>query len=645
MTNGQGPGRRRSSRCVLVFLAICMAVGCSTDTGPGGSGGGGASGAGGAGGPGGAGTTGAGTSAGGGDGQAGMNDAAGGTTGGVGGAAGGAAGSADGQAGMNDAAGGATGGVGGADGGNDGPSVDSRPNIIVVVADDLGFSDLGSFGGEIRTPNLDGLAAGGLRFTNFYNASRCSPTRASLLTGQYPHRVNLALNSRDLGRNGLTLAEALGSAGYKTAMAGKWHLSRTPELTPASQQLAWLSHQLDPGVPFSPDVNTYPAGRGFQRHYGPIWGVVNYFDPFSLVDGFAAVPTVPSGFYMTNAISDKTVEYIRDFAAQTGPFFIYVSHTAPHWPLHALPEDIAKYQGMYGTGWTPMRDERYARQLAMGLFRAANTPLPQTMASDWAVLTEPQRLFLSNAMRTHAAMVDRLDQSVGAMIEALRSTGRLDNTLILFLSDNGASGEIYLQPGYDRPAQTRTGQAIVYCGGQANCPYAQPGDERTWSYLGPSWANAANTPFRYSKISSFRGGNTTPLIMHWPVGLRTTPGAITEQPGHVIDILPTVLKLAGVSYPASYNGTMLTPLDGTSLTPIMEGGERPPHERLFFEHEGGAAMIQGDYKIVRLNGTSPWELYNLTADRTETTNLATTDATRVQAMGASWQSWYQSVPH
>jgi arylsulfatase A-like enzyme len=522
-------------------------------------------------------------------------------------------------------------------------TAERRPNIILVVADDMGFSDVGSFGGEIRTPNLDRLAAGGLRFTNFFNASRCSPSRAALLTGQYPHRVNLAANGRDLGRNGLTIAEALRDAGYKTAMAGKWHLSRTVERPSGPEQLAWLSHHADPGIPFSPDTGSYPIGRGFQRHYGPIWGVVNYFDPFSLVDGLTPVPTVPEGFYMTDAIGEKTVEYIRDFAEEGGPFFIYMAHTAPHWPLHALPEDIARYQEMYGSGWTSMRGERYRRQLEMGLFDAENTPLPPATDADWSSLTEEQQLFTSGAMRAHAAMVDRLDRSVGAMIEALRSTGQLDDTLILFLSDNGASPEVYLDPGFDRPAQTRQGEPIVYCGGQAPCPYAQPGAETTWGYLGPGWANAANTPYRYWKATSFRGGNTTPLIVHWPAGLRTRPGAITGQPGHVIDVMPTLLALAGVSYPDRYRGNKLTSLDGRSLTPIFEGGRRTPHERLFFEHEGGAALIERDYKIVRVDGRSPWELYNLAADRTETRNLTSEDPARVRTMAAAWEAWYQSM--
>jgi len=213
------------------------------------------------------------------------------------------------------------------------------------------------------------------------------------------------------------------------------------------------------------------------------------------------------------------------------------------------------------------------------------------------------------------------------------------------MSDNGASAEIYLNPGDDRPAQTRNGDPIVYCGGRADCPYAQPGDEKTWSYLGPSWANAANTPFRYWKISSFRGGNSTPLIVHWPAGLRTQPGAVTEQPGHVMDLMPTLLEAAGVSYPASYQGRPLTSLDGTSLMPILQGGTRKPHDRLYFEHEGGAALIEGQYKIVRTDANAGWELYGLAADRTETNNLAAKDPARMSGMSATWQSWYDSVAH
>lgn len=582
---------------------------------------------------------------------------AGGAPGSSGSAMGGAGSTAGGsvsQSGTNTAggtesvAGGGSGGTGGdlvSMAGAGGDTTGARPNVVLIVADDLGYSDVGMFGGEIHTPNIDALAKGGLRFSNFYNASRCSPTRASLLTGQYPHRVNLAANGRDLGKNGVTIAEALGSAGYNTAMAGKWHLSRTPELASNDQQMKWLAHQLDPGVPFSPDVSTYPINRGFQHHYGIIWGVANYFDPFSLVDGTTPVASVPNGYYITNAITQKSVEYIQGFAQEPKPFFLYVAFTAPHFPLHALPEDIAKYEGVYDAGWTPIRNARYARQVELGLFDQANTPLPATQANDWTALSQAQKTYLSNAMQTHAAMVDRVDQGVGSIVDALTKAGALDNTLVLFISDNGASGEIYLSPGFDRPSMTRQGDTVVYCGGQAACSYAQPGDQKTYSYIGPSWANALNTPYRYWKGDSFRGGNTTPAIVHWPAGLKTKAGSITDQPAHVIDVLPTVLELADVPYPASYQGHDISSVDGQSLLPILENEQRTPHSELFFEHEDGAALIQGDYKIVRLSGNPAWELYNLKTDRTETKNLAAADSARVQAMSKTWQTWYDSVPH
>jgi arylsulfatase A-like enzyme len=557
---------------------------------------------------------------------------------GAGGAASGSGGSAG--SGVTAGSGGSAAGSAGAAGAPNNPQA-KPPNIIVVVGDDLGFSDLGSYGGEIQTPNLDALAANGLRFTNFYNSSRCSPTRASFLTGQYPHHVNQAANGEDLGRNGLTIAEALGGAGYGTAMVGKWHLSRTEELA-GDDHMAWLNHQLDPGVPFSPDIQSYPAGRGFEHHYGPIWGVVDYFDPFSLVEDFTPVASVPGDFYMTSAIGERTVKYIEDFAAAEKPFFLYVAHTAPHWPLHALPEDIAKYEGVYDEGWDAIRQARYEKQLELGLFAAESAPLPASQGNDWDALTETQRLFLSNAMQTHAAMIDRLDQTVGDMVAALERTGQLDNTLILFFSDNGASSEIYLKSGFDRPSETRDGTPIVYCGGQAACAYSQPGAETTFAYLGPSWANAANTPFRYWKGESFRGGNTSPLIVHWPAGLATAAGAISEETTHAIDILPTLLEITGVTYPSEYGEHTLTPLDGHSLAPLFEGDEREPHEALYFEHEGGAAMIAGDHKIVRPRDSDTWELYDLAQDRTETTNLAGSEPVLAGEMIAAWEAWYGS---
>ena len=319
----------------------------------------------------------------------------------------------------------------------------SRPNIVVIMADDMGFSDAGCYGGEIQTPNLNRLAAGGLRFTQFYNCARCCPTRASLMTGQYAHKVGLTRNGRSLTRNGMTMAEALGQAGYNTAMAGKWHLSRTPVLDDPKLHQKWLDHQHDPGRPFGP-VETYPIKRGFDRHYGVIWGVIDHFDPFSLVEGTRAVATVPEDYYFTDAIADKAVDYVRQMSQSEKPFFLYFAHCAPHWPLHARPEDIAKYKDTYAGGWDKLRADRFQRQLKMGLFEKANTPLPpvQDGRMKWGQLSESEKAYQAGKMAVHAAMVDRVDQSIGRLIKTLEETGQMDNTLILFLADNGASPEV-----------------------------------------------------------------------------------------------------------------------------------------------------------------------------------------------------------
>ena len=508
-----------------------------------------------------------------------------------------------------------------------------RPNIVIIMADDMGFSDAGCFGGEIQTPNLDKLASNGLRFTQFYNCARCCPTRASLMTGQYPHKVGLTRNGQSLTRNGITIAEALKQAGYNTAMAGKWHLSRTDTLKDAKLHQKWLDHQYDPGHPFAP-LETYPVNRGFDKHYGVIWGVIDHFDPFSLVEGTKTVENVPEDYYFTDAINEKSVQYIRQFGKSEKPFFLYMAHCAPHWPLHARPEDIAKYKDTYKDGWEKLRHNRYECMIEMGLFKKENTALPpiQDRGRKWAQLTEQEKSFQSLKMAVHAAMVDRVDQSVGKIIEILNQTRQLDNTVIFFLSDNGASPEIMYAPGYDRSSQTRDGRKIRYEG------ISEPGAETTYTCIGTPWASAANTPFRYWKKESFEGGCHTPLIVHWPNGLRTKPGSITTQVGHVIDIMPTCLELAGAKYRDSYNGHTLTPLDGKTLMPILKDRQRDGHERLFFEHMGGRAVIEGDFKLVALENR-PWELYNLSRDRTEMENLAAKHPERISAMSSQWDNW------
>jgi len=513
----------------------------------------------------------------------------------------------------------------------------SRPNIVIVLADDMGFSDPGCFGGEIHTPNLDRLAANGIRFTQFYNCARCCPTRASLLTGQYPHKVGLAQNGQSLTRNGITIAESLKQAGYNTAMAGKWHLSRTDQLSDKKLHQKWLDHQYDPGHPFAPQ-ETYPVNRGFDKHYGVIWGVINYFDPFSLVEGSEAVKTVSEDFYFTDEVTNKSVEYIRELSRSDRPFFLYVAHCAPHWPLHARPEDIAKYKNTYKGGWEKLRRERYQRMIKMGLFNKENTSLPpiQDRGEKWEHLPEDQKTFQAAKMAVHAAMVDRLDQGVGSIMKALEQTGQLDNTVIFFLSDNGASPEVPQQPGYDRSAQTRDGRKIRYKG------IFEPGSETTYTGIGTAWASASNTPFRYWKKESFEGGCHTPLIVHWPGGLKVKSGSITEDVGHVMDIMPTCLELAGAQYPEEYKGHKLTPPDGKSLFPIFDGQTPKRYDELFFEHLGGRAIRIGDWKLVALKD-EPWRLYNLADDRTEMNDLTATYPQRVQLMSREWDQWANKV--
>lgn len=515
---------------------------------------------------------------------------------------------------------------------------DDRPNIVVVMLDDLGYSDLGCYGGEIQTPHIDTLAKSGLRFTSFYNCARCCPTRAALLTGLYPHQVGLIRNGRSLTKDGVTIAEALQAAGYQTAMSGKWHLSETNPLRDRQKQLDWLNHQSNFDRPFAP-LETYPANRGFEHHFGPIWGVVNYFDPFSLVDGTSIVPEVPEDFYMTDAITDKAVQYINTMAKQDAPFFLYVAHTAPHWPLHAKLTDIAKYEKNYTEGWQKLRDDRYERMVDLGIIDPATYPKPslQGEGPDWHSLNEEERKHMAQLMAVHAAMVDCVDQGVGQIVEALKETDRYDNTLILVMADNGASPERYLNPGFDRPNETRDGTPIQYEG------IFEPGSKQTWGYIGSYWANAGNTPFRYWKAQSFEGGTHTPLIAHWPSGLKTEAGSMTDQPGHVMDIMPTCLEIAGADYPTTFDGHAVKPLEGKSLKPILSGMQRDGHDQLYFEHEGGKAIIANGWKLVQPKQNGDWELYHLAKDRTETKNIAAAHPDRVAAMKQQWQAWFDRV--
>jgi arylsulfatase A-like enzyme len=512
------------------------------------------------------------------------------------------------------------------------PAREDRPNIIIIMADDLGFSDPGCFGGEIETPSLDLLAENGIRLTQMYNCARCCPTRASLMTGKYQHRVGMAQNGRNLSQDSPTLAEILAVNGYHTGMAGKWHLSRTQAVEPEIEQLRWMAHQADYG-PFAP-LETYPCNRGFDEHWGVIWGVVNYFDPFSLVHNEDPVREVPEDFYMTDFITDKSIDMIDMFIRDDRPFFLYIAHTAPHWPLHALPEDIKKYRDRYTGGWDKLRKDRYARMLDMGLFDAGRHPLPgNSSGRAWEDCEQQQKE--ANHMTAHAAMVDRMDRGIGRIIYKLKETGEFEHTVIFFLADNGASYERGYPPGFDRPGFTRDGKKIDY-------DPSEPGPELTWGYLGDAWASAANTPWRYWKKESFEGGIHTPFIAHWPAGFAGRENTLIDGVGHVMDLLPTCLELAGVEYPEVFRGMPISSPDGKSLLPMLTGELPNTHDTLFWEHAGGRAIRVGDWKMSALPESS-WELFNLAADRTEVHDISPHYPGRVREMNALWEAWAREM--
>jgi arylsulfatase len=521
--------------------------------------------------------------------------------------------------------------------------VDQRPNIVVILADDLGFSDLGTYGGEINTPNLNYLAENGLRFTQFYNTSRCCPSRASLLTGLYNHEAGIGemTANRDLPgyqghitENTVTIAEVLKDAGYHTAMSGKWHVSNTVEQPTPEKQLNWLNHHEEHPL-FSP-IEQYPTNRGFEKYYGNIWGVVDYFDPFSLVDGTKPVTTIPKDYYHTDAINDTTVAYIKNLSNEGSPFFLYVAETAPHWPLMAPEETIEKYKDTYKKGWQQIREDRYKRMIDLGIIDSTTAPLSQRFKDELTWDKNPDKEWDARAMAVHAAMVDRMDQGIGRIIEALKETGELENTLIVFLSDNGASAEnaAAYGPGFDRPSETRDGREIVY----ATEKQAMPGPQTTYSSIGPRWANVANTPFKYSKAQSYEGGVHTPMIAFWPRGITVKKGSLTNQVGHVMDFMATALDLAGAEYPKTYHTNKIIPMQGISLAPIFKGEQREGHKALFNEHYGAKFARQGDWKLVKQNNEK-WHLYNITKDKTETNDLADQEPEKVQELDSLWQHW------
>ncbi|MGY4383280.1 arylsulfatase A-like enzyme [Pedobacter sp. UYP24] len=523
------------------------------------------------------------------------------------------------------------------------PKPDNRPNIIVILADDLGFSDLGCYGGEIHTPNLDRIAKQGIQFKQFYNISRCCPTRASLLTGLYNHDAgigDMTTPQNDegykgyLGKNTVTIAEVLKDAGYRTAMAGKWHVSNTIVQKNSEEQLKWLHHQSSHPL-FSP-LEQYPTNRGFEKFYGTIWGVVDYFDPFSLVEGTTPVASVPKGYYHTDAINDKAAGYIREFSKADKPFFLYVAENAPHWPIQALPEDIEKYKDTYKVGWEAIRKARYKKMAMLGIIDSTKTKLSDRNPANITWADNPNKEYDARAMAVHAAMIDRMDQGIGRILKTLEQTGEIDNTIIVFLSDNGASAESSegYGPGFDRPGETRDGRPISY----SRKKDVMPGPETSFFSIGQNWANVANTPFRLWKYQSFEGGIHTPMIVSWPKGIKNK-GSKTDQIGHVMDFMATFIEVAGAKYPKEYHGNKITPLEGQSLAPIFKGKELAVDRPLFNEHEGSKYVRFQNWKLVVAGADKNWRLFNMNNDKSETNNLAAQYPDKVAMLSKLWDDW------
>lgn len=522
-----------------------------------------------------------------------------------------------------------------------------RPNVIVVLADDMGYSDIGCYGGEIRTPNIDRLASEGLRFTQFYNTARCCPTRAALLTGLYPHQAGLGAMNQDLGKPAyrgelndrcVTIAEVLRANGYRTGMAGKWHLVHLAISPggPAAKRLINFEAEAE----ISPSKRNWPCNRGFEDHWGTIPGVDSFYDPYGLVHNEQTIRPDKKDFYYTDFITDHSVQMIDRFASEGKPFFLYVAYTAPHWPMQAREEDIAPYKDTYSVGWDRIRQDRFERQVAMGLVRREQGLSPRAtlrLGSGASVLgpweNAPEKAWQARRMAVYAGMIASMDRGIGRIQEKLRERGIDRNTVVIFLSDNGACAENVHPTWYDVPSQTRDGRPVRV----GNDPKFMPGPEEVYQSYGPAWANASNTPFRRFKHWAEEGGISTPFIVRWPDRIKDGGRIEHRQVGHVIDLMPTVLELAGTPYPRQREGREILPPEGKSLVRAF-GGQPVERGALFWEHEGNRAVRLGDWKLVAGHGEK-WQLYNIANDRTEMNDLSAGHPEKVNELKSLYQGW------
>ena len=505
---------------------------------------------------------------------------------------------------------------------------EKKPNIVLILADDMGFSDIGCYGSEIHTPNIDRLAENGVRFTQFYNNARCCPSRASLLTGLYPHQAGLgnmagAKKSApgytgELNNNCVTIAEVLKAGGYNTYMAGKWHVANSVDGT---------------------DRHNWPLNRGFDRFFGTIRGGGNYYNPLGLFSDDDPVEA-DSNFYYTDRISDNSRKFILEHnKSKDNPFFLYVSYTSPHWPLHAPDSMILKYSGNYNGGWDSLRVERLNRQIEMGIFPKGfvmSEGDPEVQAWD----TTADKKWQVRRMEVYSAQVEAMDRGIGQIVEAIESVGQLKNTVIIFLSDNGACAE-KLAPetknqlikliGSD---ETKYGQPIDFC----NNPSIMPGGESTFQSVGIGWASAQNTPFRLYKHFVHEGGISTPLIVQWPDKIKDR-GKLINQPGMLMDIMATCVSVSGSTYPEQYNGINIKPIEGYDLMPLILHGEKTRREVMCWEHEKNKAVRLGNWKLVLMKKKGKWELYNVDNDRIESNDLSEKHPDIVNALSLKWEEW------
>lgn len=497
-------------------------------------------------------------------------------------------------------------------GGNESNS-DSRPNIILISADDLGWSDIGCYGSEVQTPNLDKLGEGGMRFTRFHNTSKCFPSRACLITGVYAQQSNYHRTHRNPITNAVTIGEVLRTAGYRTMWSGKHHGLENP------------------------------YDRGFDRYYGLKDGACNFFNPGNQRPGEGAParkgkpgnktvrswriddqkfdPYTPEekDFYTTDYFTNYALGWLDEYKQEEKPFFLYLAYTAPHDPLMAWPEDIAKYKGKYDEGYEKARLARYKKQQDMGLIDDS-FKLSDAVYKNWEELSDSVRLEEIKKMEVYAAMIDRMDQNIGRILAKLKEIGKDENTLILFVSDNGASSEMV----------------------NIKDDFGEIGTMTRWASLGGSWANVGNTPFRYFKNYSYEGGINTPLIAYWPGKIKAN--SISKFPGHFIDIMSTVVDITDANYPAIFNNQEITPMQGESLLPVFSGEDIERNKPIFWEWRHGQAVFHDSYKLVKNGLDKPWDLYNLSNDPTETKNLSQSDPEKVKELEQLFMNWKESLP-